>query len=56
MKAREILDELGILKEGVFTHEIDPEMIQDDEMRRSYLRGAFLAGVLSITLKHLHII
>ena len=37
-------DELGILKDGIFTHEIDHSMIQDDEMRRSYLRGAFLAG------------
>ncbi len=44
MKAKEILDELGILKDGIFTHEIDHSMIQDDEMRRSYLRGAFLAG------------
>ncbi|MEB8125973.1 DNA-binding protein WhiA [Staphylococcus succinus] len=43
-RSREILDELGILKNGVFTHEIDEAMIQDDEMRRSYLRGAFLAG------------
>ena len=44
VKSREILDELGILKDGVFTHAIDPDMIQDDEMKRSYLRGAFLAG------------
>lgn len=44
MKAKEILDSLGILKNGIFTHDIDPEMIQDDEMRRSYMRGAFLAG------------
>lgn len=44
VKSREILDELGILKEGVFTHSIDPNMIRDDEMKRSYLRGAFLAG------------
>ncbi|RIN26346.1 DNA-binding protein WhiA [Staphylococcus succinus] len=43
-RSKEILDELGILKDGVFTHEIDEAMIQDDEMRRSYLRGAFLAG------------
>ncbi|MDW3827535.1 DNA-binding protein WhiA [Staphylococcus saprophyticus] len=43
-RAREILDDLGILKNGVFTHEIDETMIHDDEMRRSYLRGAFLAG------------
>ncbi|MEJ7440464.1 DNA-binding protein WhiA, partial [Staphylococcus hominis] len=44
MLAKEILNDLGILKEGIFTHEIDPDMIKDDEMRRSYLRGAFLAG------------
>lgn len=44
MLAKEILNDLGILKEGVFTHDIDPEMIKDDEMKRSYLRGAFLAG------------
>lgn len=44
MMAREILDELGILKNGVFTYDINQEMIKDDEMRRSYLRGAFLAG------------
>ncbi|AID43360.1 DNA-binding protein WhiA [Staphylococcus xylosus] len=43
-RAREILDELGILKNGVFTHEIDQGMIYEDEMKRSYLRGAFLAG------------
>jgi DNA-binding protein WhiA len=44
MKAKEILDDLGILKNGIFTHEIDEAIIEDDEMRRSYLRGAFLAG------------
>lgn len=43
-KAKEILDEVGILKEGMFTHDIDESMVKDDEMRRSYLRGAFLAG------------
>ncbi|MGV3243447.1 DNA-binding protein WhiA [Staphylococcus sp. 11262D007BW] len=43
-KAKEILDEVGILKEGMFTHDIDGSMVKDDEMRRSYLRGAFLAG------------
>ena len=44
MQSRKILADLGILKDGVFTHEIDESMIADDEMRRSYLRGAFLAG------------
>ncbi|MGD3157669.1 cell division protein WhiA [Staphylococcus cohnii] len=43
-RAKEILGELGILKNGVFTHEIDEAMIHEDEMKRSYLRGAFLAG------------
>jgi hypothetical protein len=43
-QSREILNDLGILKDGVFTREIDESMIQDDEMKRSYLRGAFLAG------------
>ena len=32
------------MKNGVFTHEIDEAMIREDEMKRSYLRGAFLAG------------
>ncbi|MBD1793012.1 DNA-binding protein WhiA, partial [Staphylococcus aureus] len=36
MLAKEILNDLAILKEGIFTHEIDPDMIKDDEMRRSY--------------------
>ncbi|EKU48497.1 DNA-binding protein WhiA [Staphylococcus massiliensis] len=43
-KARDILNELGILKDGVFMHDIDESMIKTDEMKRSYLRGAFLAG------------
>ncbi|MBI5974076.1 DNA-binding protein WhiA [Staphylococcus canis] len=43
-KTKEILDELGILKNGIFAHAIDESMVDDDEMRRSYLRGAFLAG------------
>ena len=43
MLAKEILNDLGILKRS-FTHDIDPDMIKDDEMKRSYLRGAFLAG------------
>ena len=33
-----ILNDLGILKRS-FTHDIDPDMIKDDEMKRSYLRG-----------------
>lgn len=45
VQAKEILDALGILKNGIFTYDIDKEIIQDDEMRRSYLRGAFLAGI-----------
>ena len=43
MLAKEILNDLGILKRS-FTHDIDSDMIKDDEMKRSYLRGAFLAG------------
>ena len=43
VRVKEILDELGILKNGIFVHDIDASMIKDDEMRRSYLRGAFLA-------------
>ncbi|RIP35897.1 DNA-binding protein WhiA [Staphylococcus gallinarum] len=43
-QSKAILNDLGILKDGVFTREIDESMIQDDEMKRSYLRGAFLAG------------
>src|SRR5436305_15342012 len=31
-QSREILNDLGILKDGVFTREIDESMIQDDEM------------------------
>ncbi|MGT2377555.1 DNA-binding protein WhiA [Staphylococcus aureus] len=43
MKAKEILDELGILKDGIFTHEIDHSMIQNQMIMKA-LRGAFLAG------------
>jgi len=43
-KARGILEELGILVEGSFTHEIEDHLIRNDCCKRSYLRGAFLAG------------
>ena len=44
-QAREILDELKILSEGfVFTHNISEELIKKKCCKRSYLRGAFLAG------------
>lgn len=43
-KAREILSELGILVNGSFMHEIDDELVKKDCCKRSYLRGAFLAG------------
>jgi cell division protein WhiA len=44
-KGKEVLEELSILKEGfVFTHEISPELIKKKCCKRSYLRGAFLAG------------
>ena len=38
------MNDLGILKDGVFTREIDESMIQDDEMKRSYLRGPLAGG------------
>nr|WP_242692344.1 MULTISPECIES: DNA-binding protein WhiA [Mammaliicoccus] len=44
VKAKEILDELGILQDGMFKHEIDKDILQKDCCKRSYLRGAFLAG------------
>nr|WP_237687757.1 MULTISPECIES: DNA-binding protein WhiA [Mammaliicoccus] len=44
VKAKEILDELGILQEGMFKQEIDKDILQKDCCKRSYLRGAFLAG------------
>lgn len=44
-QAKEILDELKILSEGfVFTHNISEELIKKKCCKRSYLRGAFLAG------------
>ncbi|KAA1042470.1 DNA-binding protein WhiA [Macrococcus equipercicus] len=43
-RAKAILSELGILVEGSFLHAIDERLIQDDCCKRSYLRGAFLAG------------
>nr|WP_213017702.1 MULTISPECIES: DNA-binding protein WhiA [Mammaliicoccus] len=44
VKAKEILDELGILQEGVFKQVIDKDILKNDCCKRSYLRGAFLAG------------
>ncbi|WP_102273855.1 DNA-binding protein WhiA [Cytobacillus massiliigabonensis] len=44
-KAREILDDLKIISEGfVFTHNISESLIKKKCCKRSYLRGAFLAG------------
>ncbi|WNS75020.1 DNA-binding protein WhiA [Bacillus sp. DTU_2020_1000418_1_SI_GHA_SEK_038] len=44
-QASEILDNLKILSEGfVFTHNISEELIKRKCCKRSYLRGAFLAG------------
>lgn len=44
-KASVILDDLKILSEGfVFTHNISEELIKKKCCKRSYLRGAFLAG------------
>ncbi|KOP72073.1 DNA-binding protein WhiA [Cytobacillus solani] len=44
-KASEILDDLKIISEGfVFTHNISEALIKKKCCKRSYLRGAFLAG------------
>jgi DNA-binding protein WhiA len=44
-KAKEILEDLQILGEGfVFIHHISPNLIKKKCCKRSYLRGAFLAG------------
>ena len=44
-KASEMLDDLKILSEGfVFTHDISEDLIKKKCCKRSYLRGAFLAG------------
>jgi len=44
-KGKEVLEDLSILTEGfVFTHEISPELVKKKCCKRSYLRGAFLAG------------
>jgi cell division protein WhiA len=43
--AREILEDLKILGEGFeIIHEISPELVKKKCCKRSYLRGAFLAG------------
>lgn len=44
-QAKEILEDLKILGEGfMFTHDIDKDLVKKKCCRRSYLRGAFLAG------------
>ncbi|HYK71780.1 MAG TPA: DNA-binding protein WhiA, partial [Pseudoneobacillus sp.] len=44
-KAKEILEDLKILGEGfTFVHDISQELVKKKCCRRSYLRGAFLAG------------
>jgi cell division protein WhiA len=44
-QAKEILEELKILGEGfTFTHDISSDLVKKKCCRRSYLRGAFLAG------------
>lgn len=40
-KARDILEELGILVEGSFTHEIEDHLVKNNCCKRSYLRGLF---------------
>ncbi|MCM3773161.1 MULTISPECIES: DNA-binding protein WhiA [Priestia] len=44
-KTRMLLEDLRIVEEGfTFTHRISPELVQKKCCKRSYLRGAFLAG------------
>lgn len=44
-KARFLLEDLKILNEGfTFTHNISEELVKKKCCKRSYLRGAFLAG------------
>ena len=44
-QAKEILEDLKIIGEGfTFIHDISPELIKKKCCKRSYLRGAFLAG------------
>ncbi|MDO4902688.1 MAG: DNA-binding protein WhiA [Limosilactobacillus sp.] len=42
--AQEILDDLGILQNLQIKEQVPVEMLKDEWMVRSYLRGAFLAG------------
>lgn len=43
--AREILSDLYIMSDGFqFNHDISKELVREDEYKRAYLRGAFLAG------------
>nr|WP_279537951.1 DNA-binding protein WhiA [Paenibacillus turpanensis] len=45
MRVQELLQDLHIVSEGfLFTQGIDTEIVKDDCCKRSYLRGAFLAG------------
>lgn len=44
MKTKEILDELKILTDGEFKQVIDETLVKSECCKRSYLRGAFLAG------------
>ncbi|MEH7606499.1 DNA-binding protein WhiA, partial [Priestia megaterium] len=44
-KTRMLLEDLKIVEEAfTFTHRISPELVQKKCCKRSYLRGAFLAG------------
>jgi cell division protein WhiA len=43
-KAREILQQLGIMEEGGFSYGISPGIVEKECCKRAYLRGAFLAG------------
>ncbi|WP_414043725.1 DNA-binding protein WhiA [Macrococcus animalis] len=44
MKTKEILDELKILTNGEFKQIVDKTLVSKECCKRSYLRGAFLAG------------
>src|SRR5699024_11644393 len=44
IKTKKIIDELGILQYIMFKKEIDKSILKNDICKRSYLRGAFLAG------------
>lgn len=42
--AKELLQQLGIMKDGSFYDGVDPDVVKKSCCKRAYLRGAFLAG------------